>query len=148
MLVCILYILLSCQGADNCLEGLTFVITGVLESLERDEMKALIERYSGRVTGSVSGKTSFLILGEDAGESKIQKVIYYALCYSTSLTYSQFKKMVNVSVHDSYCIYLKAKKLKVKELTEDGLLNMIKSKPPKRSKYDIKLEKEIEKEKR
>lgn len=36
------------KGAENCLEGLTFVITGVLESIERDEAKSLIERYGGK----------------------------------------------------------------------------------------------------
>jgi replication factor C subunit 1 len=60
-------------GQAGCLKDLTFVITGVLDSLERDEAKTLIERYGGRVTGSVSGKTSYLLLGEQPGESKIKK---------------------------------------------------------------------------
>ncbi|CAF4648977.1 unnamed protein product, partial [Rotaria socialis] len=42
------------DGAPNCLKNLTFVISGILESLERDECKSLIEKYSGRVTGSIS----------------------------------------------------------------------------------------------
>ncbi|PIO34685.1 hypothetical protein AB205_0127640 [Aquarana catesbeiana] len=62
------------QGADNCMEGLTFVITGVLESIERDEAKSLVERYGGKVTGNVSKKTNYLIMGRDAGESKREKV--------------------------------------------------------------------------
>lgn len=61
------------QGADNCMEGLTFVITGVLESIERDEAKSLVERYGGKVTGNVSKKTNYLIMGRDAGESKREK---------------------------------------------------------------------------
>ncbi|KAM3939842.1 replication factor C subunit 1 isoform 2-T2 [Leptodactylus fuscus] len=61
------------QGADNCMEGLTFVITGVLESIERDEAKSLVERYGGKVTGNVSKKTNYLILGRDGGESKREK---------------------------------------------------------------------------
>uniref|UniRef100_A0A8C5LQE5 Replication factor C subunit 1 n=1 Tax=Leptobrachium leishanense TaxID=445787 RepID=A0A8C5LQE5_9ANUR len=60
-------------GADNCMEGMTFVITGVLESLERDEAKSLIERYGGKVTGNVSKKTNYLVLGRDGGESKREK---------------------------------------------------------------------------
>ena len=56
------------------MEGLTFVITGVLESFERDDAKSILERYGGRVTGSVSKKTSYLIVGRDAGESKLNKV--------------------------------------------------------------------------
>ncbi|KAH3859886.1 hypothetical protein DPMN_102707 [Dreissena polymorpha] len=47
-------------GAENCLEGLTFVITGVLDSFERDEAKVAVERYGGKVTGNVSKKTDYL----------------------------------------------------------------------------------------
>ncbi|OCT99435.1 replication factor C subunit 1 [Xenopus laevis] len=60
-------------GADNCMEGLTFVITGVLESIERDEAKSLVERYGGKVTGNVSKKTNYVIMGRDAGVSKREK---------------------------------------------------------------------------
>ncbi|KAL5014468.1 hypothetical protein ScPMuIL_008738 [Solemya velum] len=63
------------EGADNCLDGLVFVITGVLESLERDEAKSLIEKYSGKVSGSLSKKTDYIVIGRDCGESKLQKVI-------------------------------------------------------------------------
>ena len=62
------------QGGDNCLEGLTFVITGVLESLEREEAQSLVEKYGGKVTKSLSKKTSYLVAGRDAGESKLTKV--------------------------------------------------------------------------
>lgn len=62
------------SGADNCLEGLTFVLTGVLDSLMREEAEELIRRYGGRVTMSVSGKTSYVVAGEDAGVSKLGKV--------------------------------------------------------------------------
>ncbi|KFQ26889.1 Replication factor C subunit 1, partial [Mesitornis unicolor] len=61
------------QGAENCLEGLTFVITGVLECIERDEAKSLIERYGGKVTGNVSKKTNYLVMGRDCGQSKCEK---------------------------------------------------------------------------
>lgn len=54
------------------LDGLTFVITGTLPTLSRDEAKALIEQYGGKVTGSVSGKTDYLLAGEAAG-SKLDK---------------------------------------------------------------------------
>lgn len=56
------------------MEGLTFVITGVLESIERDEAKSLIERYGGKVTGNVSKKTNYLVMGRDSGQSKSDKV--------------------------------------------------------------------------
>lgn len=61
-------------GTDNCLEGLTFVLTGVFDSLEREEAADLIKRYGGKVTGSVSGRTSYVVVGEDAGVSKLAKV--------------------------------------------------------------------------
>ena len=64
------------QGGENCLEGLTFVITGVLESLERDEAKSIVEKYGGKVTGSLSKKTDYLVAGRDSGQSKMAKVCY------------------------------------------------------------------------
>ena len=54
------------------LEGLTFVLTGAMPSLTREEAKARIEAAGGRVSGSVSRKTSYLVAGEDAG-SKLDK---------------------------------------------------------------------------
>lgn len=46
----------------------------MLESIERDEAADLIQRYGGKVTGSVSKKTSYVVVGRDAGESKLSKV--------------------------------------------------------------------------
>ena len=54
------------------LAGLTFVITGTLPTLGRDDAKALIEAAGGKVSGSVSKKTSYLLAGEAAG-SKLDK---------------------------------------------------------------------------
>jgi len=54
------------------LVGLTFVITGTLPTWSRDEAKAFIEQHGGKVTGSVSKKTNYLVLGENAG-SKLTK---------------------------------------------------------------------------
>lgn len=55
------------------MEGCVFVLTGVLESMEREEARVLIERYGGKVTGNVSKKTSYLVLGRDGGVSKTEK---------------------------------------------------------------------------
>ena len=57
---------------DNRFEGLTFVLTGTLESMTRDEAKAIIEKFGGKASGSVSKKTSYVLAGEDAG-SKLKK---------------------------------------------------------------------------
>ena len=54
------------------LEGLTFVITGTLPSMSRDEAKELIENAGGKATDSVSKKTNYLLAGESAG-SKLEK---------------------------------------------------------------------------
>ena len=56
------------------MDGLTFVITGILESVEREEAADLIQRYGGKVTQSVSKKTSYVIIRQDPGESKLSKV--------------------------------------------------------------------------
>ncbi len=61
------------KGEENCLEGLTFVLTGVLDSMERDEAADLIKKYGGRLTSNVSKRTSYLVVGEGAGESKLSK---------------------------------------------------------------------------
>lgn len=59
------------QKGDK-LAGLTFVITGTLPTMKREEAKALIEQNGGKATGSVSKKTSYLLAGEEAG-SKLTK---------------------------------------------------------------------------
>jgi DNA ligase (NAD+) len=52
--------------------GKTVVLTGTLSSMTRDEAKAEIERRAGKVSGSVSKKTDFVVAGEDSG-SKLKK---------------------------------------------------------------------------
>ncbi|GAU41667.1 hypothetical protein TSUD_272510, partial [Trifolium subterraneum] len=61
------------EGAPNCLAGLTFVISGTLDSLEREEAEDLIKRHGGRVTGSVSKKTNYLLCDDDIGGRKSEK---------------------------------------------------------------------------
>lgn len=60
------------QRENNVLEGKTFVITGTLPTLKRSEAKTLIENSGGKVTGSVSAKTDYLLCGSEAG-SKLDK---------------------------------------------------------------------------
>jgi DNA ligase (NAD+) len=54
------------------LAGKTFVITGTLPTLKRDDAKSMIEAAGGKVSGSVSKKTDYVVAGEDAG-SKLAK---------------------------------------------------------------------------
>jgi len=54
------------------LEGLTFVLTGTLPTLTRDQAKERIEAAGGKVSGSVSKKTDYVVAGEEAG-SKLEK---------------------------------------------------------------------------
>ncbi|XP_044724521.1 ATPase family associated with various cellular activities (AAA) domain-containing protein [Hirsutella rhossiliensis] len=62
------------EGQEECLSGLSFVFTGVLQTIGRDEGQALVKRYGGKVVGQPSSKTSFVVLGEDAGPSKLAKI--------------------------------------------------------------------------
>jgi DNA ligase (NAD+) len=59
-------------STGNSLSGKTFVITGTLPTLKRDEAKALIQNAGGKVTDSVSKKTDYVVVGEEAG-SKLEK---------------------------------------------------------------------------
>ncbi len=60
------------ERADRRFEGITFVLTGTLPTMKRDEATALIEKYGGKTSGSVSKKTGIVLAGEDAG-SKLVK---------------------------------------------------------------------------
>ena len=83
------------KGADYCLSGLTFVLTGVFDSLERDEAAALIQKYGGKSSTSISKKTNYIVVGDSAGASKLEK----------------------------------AEKLGTKQISEDDLLDLIRTRP-------------------
>lgn len=60
------------ENTSNIFDGLTFVLTGTLSNYTRDEAKKLIEERGGKVTGSVSKKTNYVVAGTDPG-SKLSK---------------------------------------------------------------------------
>lgn len=59
---------------DNRFEGMTFVLTGTLPTLSRNEASDIIERFGGKVSSSVSKKTTYVLAGEEAG-SKLDKAL-------------------------------------------------------------------------
>ena len=61
------------EGSSDILAGKSIVISGVFTHHSRDEYKALIERNGGKNVGSISGKTSFILAGDNMGPSKLQK---------------------------------------------------------------------------
>lgn len=62
----------TAKKSDDTLVGQTFVLTGTLPNMTRDEASALIKAHGGKVSGSVSKKTSYVVAGEEAG-SKLTK---------------------------------------------------------------------------
>lgn len=60
-------------NTTNKLAGLTFVVSGVFSLFSRDELKNSIEQNGGKVAGSISKKTSYIVAGENMGPSKLQK---------------------------------------------------------------------------
>jgi DNA ligase (NAD+) len=59
--------------ASNILNGKTIVVSGVFESVSRNELKQLIENHGGKIGSSVSSKTTYLVAGANMGPSKRQK---------------------------------------------------------------------------
>ncbi|XP_065174937.1 replication factor C subunit 1-like isoform X2 [Sycon ciliatum] len=61
------------EGAENCLAGLTFIITGVLEYCEREDAQELVTRNGGKLTQTVGKRTSYVVTGREPGPAKIEK---------------------------------------------------------------------------
>ena len=58
------------SSQTDLLDGQNFVVSGVFETMSRDELKALIEKNGGKVVSSISSKTTYVIAGENMGPSK------------------------------------------------------------------------------
>ena len=61
------------SASSDLLAGKSIVISGVFEHHSRDEYKQIIEQNGGKNVGSISGKTSFILAGDNMGPSKLQK---------------------------------------------------------------------------
>lgn len=78
------------QKVSDKLSGMTFVLTGTLPTLKRDEAKEMIEKRGGKCSGSVSKRTSYVVAGEEAG-SKLTKANELGI---PVLTEEQFLQMI------------------------------------------------------
>ena len=75
---------------DHRFAGKTFVLTGTLEHFTRDEAGAIIEKFGGKTSGSVSKKTSYLLAGENTG-SKYTKAVSLGI---PILSEAEFMEMI------------------------------------------------------
>ncbi|XP_057955237.1 replication factor C subunit 1 isoform X2 [Malania oleifera] len=111
------------EGAPDCLAGLTFVISGTLDSLEREEAEDLIKRHGGRVTGSVSKKTNYLLCDEDIGGKKSSKAKELGTAF---LTEDGLFDMIRASKH------AKSPKQEESKMRVDKVVAALPKKSPKK----------------
>ena len=79
------------KNKDDRFYGKTFVLTGSLENYTRDEASSIIESFGGKVSGSVSKKTSYVLAGEEAG-SKLTKAQELGV---TIISEQEFNQMIS-----------------------------------------------------
>ena len=79
------------EQTDRRFAGMTFVLTGALEKFTREEAGEMIEKRGGKVSGSVSKKTSYVVAGENAG-SKLQKAQQLGIPVLTEDEFLEFLK--------------------------------------------------------
>ena len=82
----------TAQMSDT-LKGFNFVISGVFERHSRPELKTLIEKNGGKVVGSLSSKTHYLLAGDQMGPAKKEKALRLEV---PMITESDFEEMINV----------------------------------------------------
>ena len=80
----------AAEAEDTRFAGKTFVLTGTLPTMTRSEASALVEKFGGKVSSSVSKKTSYVLAGEDAG-SKLTKAVQLGV---PVLTEEEFQNML------------------------------------------------------
>jgi DNA ligase (NAD+) len=79
------------KSENNILKGKTFVISGVFQNYEREELKMLIKKSGGKILSSVSTGLNYLLAGDKMGPSKLQKAREMGI---TILTEEEFVKMI------------------------------------------------------
>lgn len=110
------------KGKPNCLAGCTFLITGVLESIERDEGNQIIKDLGGKVSTVVGKKLNYLVAGEEAGLKKLATAEDIGV---EVLTEDEFFDLIRVksgekplSVNNNDSLDAKIKKEEIKESSE------------------------------
>ncbi len=78
------------ENEDNRFAGMTFVLTGTLPTMSRNEASEIIENFGGKVSGSVSKKTTYVLAGEEAG-SKLDKALELGI---NVIDEAQFMEMI------------------------------------------------------
>ncbi|XP_028039481.1 replication factor C subunit 1 [Bombyx mandarina] len=85
-------------GAPDCLKDCAFLLTGVLDSFEREEIEEAIKRYGGTVKPGVSRKVNYVLVGEDPGPAKIAKATDLGI---PILNEDEFLKLISNSVNNT-----------------------------------------------
>jgi DNA ligase (NAD+) len=84
------------EKSESKLSGKTFVITGTLSSMSREEVKLKIQSFGGKTTSSVSAKTNFLLVGENPG-SKLEKAKKFGV---QIISEKEFNEMITNGTND------------------------------------------------
>eukprot|EP00953_Heterococcus_sp_UTEX-ZZ885_P001352 1242-Heterococcus_DN1.PRE.1 len=93
------------EGADGCLEGAAFAITGQLDSLSRDAAEDMIKEYGGKVTTAVSGKTTYLLYGDvlEDGRPVTDSNFYTAVLFMMFIQCILKRFCMHAVVRHTYC---------------------------------------------
>ncbi|XP_050684593.1 replication factor C subunit 1 [Leptidea sinapis] len=112
------------DGAPDCLKDCAFLLTGVLDSFEREEVVAAITKYGGTIKNSVSKKVTHVLVGDDAGPAKTAKAQELGI---KIISEDDFLKMISESLIKKIKVEPKPNKDKtIKEVKKDA--NHVKSK--------------------
>uniref|UniRef100_A0A182PRP7 Replication factor C subunit 1 n=1 Tax=Anopheles epiroticus TaxID=199890 RepID=A0A182PRP7_9DIPT len=123
-------------GKPNCLQGMQFVITGVLESMERDECTQVIKDLGGKVVGAVSKKVTHMVVGDDAGPKKIAQAEELGI---VTLTEDELLDLIRVKSGQKP---LKKSANSVKEAETSGSSGVKRKESPKEEKETKKIKTE------